>query len=56
MSEKTFQEQLREMRQASGLTQRAFAEQIGVPLRTLEDWLAGRRTPNNFVQRQILGK
>lgn len=40
----------------NGLTQRAFAEKIGVPLRTFEDWASGRRTPAEFVQKSVLDK
>lgn len=40
-----FQTALRDAVQATGLSQRAFAAQMGVPLRTLEDWLAGKRMP-----------
>ena len=31
----------KELRQASGMTQRAFAEYFGIPLRTVEDWERG---------------
>lgn len=33
----------KELRQASGMTQRAFAEYFGIPLRTVEDWERGVR-------------
>lgn len=51
-----FQDHLREAINATGLSQRAFAEAAGVPLRTLEDWRAGRRTPAKYVQETILAK
>lgn len=35
-------------------SQRVIAESIGVPLRTLEDWKAGRRVPPKFTQDAIL--
>lgn len=37
-----------------GKSQRAIAEIIGVPLRTLEEWKAGRRTPPLFTQTSVL--
>lgn len=35
--------------QRSGLTQKAFAERFEIPLRTVEDWVAGRRCPPPYV-------
>lgn len=35
-------------------SQRVIAESLGVPLRTLEDWKAGRRVPPKFTQDAIL--
>lgn len=40
----------------NGITQKVFAEKIGVPLRTFEDWISGRRTPARFVQESVLDK
>lgn len=39
----------RKLRQISGLTQAKFAQEYGVPLRTLEKWDAGNRTPPPYV-------
>lgn len=50
----TFPDELRSLVRKSGLSQRAFAESIGIPLRTLEDWLAGKRTPNDFTREAVL--
>ena len=33
----------KELRQASGMTQKAFAEYFGIPKRTIEDWERGER-------------
>lgn len=47
-----------EIRQASGLTQAAFAEKFGIPKRTVEAWDEGQRTPPAYVLRmlaQLLG-
>ena len=40
---------VRELLEYSGLSQAAFARKYGIPLRTLEDWLAGRRNPPSYV-------
>ena len=37
-------------------TQRAAAERIGCPLRSYEDWEAGRRVPKFYFQRFLLAK
>ncbi|WP_421535260.1 helix-turn-helix domain-containing protein [Pseudomonas marginalis] len=40
----------REVRAKMGLSQRAFAELLGVSLRTLQDWGQGRRRPAGAAQ------
>ena len=52
----TFPDELRALIRKSGLSQRAFAESIGIPLRTLEDWLSGKRTPNDFTKDSVKHK
>lgn len=42
-------EQIRLLRAGTSLSRTAFAERFGIPLRTLEDWEAGRRTPPSYV-------
>lgn len=39
----------KKLRQVSGLTQVKFAKEYGVPLRTLEKWDTGERTPPSYV-------
>lgn len=39
----------KKLRQVSGLTQAKFAQEYGVPLRTLEKWDTGERTPPPYV-------
>lgn len=57
LAEQTFADKLyRAWCDTNGLTQKAFAEKIGVPLRTFEDWVGGRRTPARFVQESVLDK
>ncbi len=50
---------IKEIVASTGLSQRAFAERFHVPLRTLEDWLAGKRNPPEYViwmMQQLLDK
>lgn len=37
----------------SGLSRKEFSEHTGIPVRTLEDWEAGRRTPSEYIPRLI---
>lgn len=46
-------EKLRELRIEIGLSRKDFAQHFGIPLRTVEDWEAGRRTPPEYVVRLI---
>ena len=46
-------ETIKELRKQTGLTQKVFAEHLGIPLRTIEDWEAGRRTPPEYIPRMI---
>lgn len=39
----------RKLRQISGLTQAKFAQEYGVPPKTLEKWETGERTPPPYV-------
>lgn len=41
--------ELKLIRASTGLTQKAFAEWLHIPLRTIEDWEAGRRQPPEYV-------
>lgn len=34
----------------AGLTQRKLAERFCIPVRTIEDWCAGKRTPPDYVR------
>lgn len=44
---------IRELRKQTGLSRKDFSEHVGIPLRTLEDWEAGRRTPPEYIPRLI---
>lgn len=37
-----------------GLSQTALAKRFEIPLRTVQDWHAGRRTPPNYVVLMIV--
>lgn len=36
------------------MTRKEFSDHIGIPVRTLEDWEAGRRTPPEYIPRLIM--
>lgn len=40
---------IREFRLMLGIKQKDFAEKYQIPLRTLQDWEAGRRTPPEYL-------
>lgn len=44
---------IRGLRESIGLSRKEFSEHTGIPLRTLEDWEAGRRTPPEYIPRLI---
>lgn len=44
---------IRELCREHGLTQKALAERFGIPLRTIEQWSTGKRTPPDYVVRMI---
>ena len=41
------------LREQSGLSRKDFSLHIGIPLRTIEDWEAGRRKPPEYIPRLI---
>ena len=44
---------IRELREKTGMTRKDFSIHIGIPLRTIEDWDAGRRKPPEYIPRLI---
>ena len=44
---------VKELRENTGMTRKEFSEHTGIPVRTLEDWEAGRRTPPEYIPRLI---
>ena len=46
-------DKLRAVRNETGMTRIAFSEYMGIPLRNLEDWEAGRRKMPDYLLRLI---
>ena len=42
-----------ELRESVGENRKEFSLRTGIPIRTLEDWEAGRRTPPEYIPRLI---
>ena len=42
-----------ELREETGENRKEFLTHTGIPVRTLEDWEAGRRTPPEYIPRLI---
>lgn len=41
------------LRERAGENRKEFSAHTGIPVRTLEDWEAGRRTPSEYIPRLI---
>ena len=46
-------DKIRELRTQTGMNRKDFSEHLGIPLRTIEDWEAGRRKPPEYIPRLI---
>ena len=44
---------IKELRESTGMSRKQFSEHTGIPVRTLEDWEAARRTPPEYIPRLI---
>ena len=44
---------IKELRESVDMNRREFSEHTGIPVRTLEDWEAARRTPPEYILRLI---
>ena len=44
---------IKELRESIGMSRKEFSEHTDIPVRTLEDWEAGRRTPPEYIPRLI---
>ena len=45
---------IKELREQTGMNRRQFSEYTKIPVRTLEDWEAGKRTPPEYVPRLLV--
>lgn len=46
-------DKIRELRAETGMTRKDFSAHLGIPLRTIEDWESGKRTPPDYIPRLI---
>lgn len=44
---------IKQLREKTGMNRKEFSEYTGIPVRTLEDWEAGRRTPPEYIPRLL---
>lgn len=44
---------IKELRRSVDMTRKEFSEHTGIPVRTLKDWEATRRTPPEYIPRLI---
>ncbi len=47
---------IKEAREAAGLSRAEMSRIFEIPVRTLEEWDAGRRTPPPYVEKLIIEK
>ncbi|MGE9896745.1 helix-turn-helix domain-containing protein [Anaerovoracaceae bacterium SGI.195] len=47
---------IKEARLEASLTQAKMADEMGIPLRTIQDWERGRRTPPDYVERLVIAE
>ena len=56
MTDQNFATKLTTIRSAAGWSRPKMVDRVGVPLRTIEDWEAGKRTPPEYVQKLVLDR
>ena len=44
---------IKELRESTNMNRKEFSEHTGIPVRTLDDWEAGRRTPPEYIPRLL---
>ena len=49
-------EKIRELRESINMSRKEFSNHIGIPIRTVEDWEAGRRKMPDYVLRLLTYK
>jgi len=47
---------IKEAREAKGISRAELSRRLGIPIRTLENWDAGVRTPPEWVKKLIIEK
>lgn len=47
---------IKELRQQTGLSQSAFARYFEIPVRTVQDWEQGKRTPPEYLVKLMIYK
>lgn len=52
----SFAEKFRTIRTEAKWSRPKMVETMGIPLRTIEDWEAGKSTPPEYVQRLVLDR
>lgn len=52
----SFNEKLKQARNATGMSQQAMSDRMLIPKRTIEAWEVGHRTPPPYVQRFVLNE
>ena len=45
--------EIKKLRESTGMNRREFSQHTSIPVRTLEDWEASRRTPPEYIPRLI---
>ena len=53
MREVGYMNDIRSIREETGLSRKAFSDKYQIPLRTMEEWEAGRRKPPEYVSRML---
>ena len=47
---------IKEARESRGWSRAELARRLGAPIRTLEDWEAGRRNPPEWIEKIVVEK
>ncbi len=53
MSDKTFQDKIKELRESTGLNRKEFCDKFEIPYRTVTEWELGQRTAPPYVLRLL---
>ena len=53
MNDKSFQSNMKELRESTGLSRKEFCEKFDIPYRTMTEWELGHRTAPPYVLRLL---